>query len=277
MRADPRTKQVRAVRFQSAQHEQTHVSFPLREGDSPMESRFTGMVASTMKVGNSYLTRRWRNLPKTDARHSERSGIKSPSSMRKLEDWGWMLLYRPLLCAFFLLGSASSTFAKPPNVILITLDTTRADRMGFLNSKSALTPSLDSLARQSSVFTRAYSQVPLTTPSHATILTGTFPQFNNVNDLGSPLGSDLPYIPEILRQQGYHTAAFVGSQVLDPKGAGAPGFDRGFETYDAPFHSRGPGEDRYQSVERKGMKVVDSALAWLNQNARSPFFLWLHF
>jgi choline-sulfatase len=188
-----------------------------------------------------------------------------------------MLLYRPLLCAFFLLGSASSTFAKPPNVILITLDTTRADRMGFLNSKSALTPSLDSLARQSSVFTRAYSQVPLTTPSHATILTGTFPQFNNVNDLGSPLGSDLPYIPEILRQQGYHTAAFVGSQVLDPKGAGAPGFDRGFETYDAPFHSRGPGEDRYQSVERKGMKVVDSALAWLNQNARSPFFLWLHF
>ena len=82
--------------------------------------------------------------------------------------------------------------------------------MGFLNSKSALTPSLDSLARQSSVFTRAYSQVPLTTPSHATILTGTFPQFNNVNDLGSPLGSDLPYIPEILRQNGYHTAAFVG-------------------------------------------------------------------
>ena len=121
-----------------------------------------------------------------------------------------MLLYRPLLCAFFLLGSAFSTFAKPPNVILITLDTTRADRMGFLNSKNALTPNLDSLARQSSVFTRAYSQVPLTTPSHATILTGTFPQFDNVSDLGSPLGADLPYIPEILRQNGYRTAAFVG-------------------------------------------------------------------
>lgn len=149
--------------------------------------------------------------------------------------------------------------------------------MGFLNSKSALTPNLDSLARQSSVFTRAYSQVPLTTPSHATILTGTFPQFNNVSDLGSPLGADLPYLPDLLRQNGYHTAAFVGSQVLDPKGAGAPGFDRGFGTYDAPFHSRGPGEDRYQSVERKGIKVVDSALSWLNQNARSPFFLWLHF
>ena len=176
------------------------------------------------------------------------------------------------------MGTSLASFAKPVNVILITLDTTRADRMGFLNAeREALTPNLNSLARQSAVFTRAYSQVPLTTPSHATILTGTYPQFHHVSDLGFALAADLPYLPAILREHGYRTAAFVGSQILDPKGAGAPGFDRGFDTYDAPFHMRAPGEDRYQSVERRGTKVVDGALAWLNQPQRGPFFLWLHF
>jgi arylsulfatase A-like enzyme len=149
--------------------------------------------------------------------------------------------------------------------------------MGFLSSKRGLTPNLDSLAHQAAVFARAYSQVPLTTPSHATMLTGTYPQFNHVSDLGSPLTKDLPYLPDILRQHGYRTAAFVGSQVLDPKSAAAPAFDRGFETYDAPFHIRGQGEGRYHSVERRGMMVVNRALAWLNQHPRGPFFLWLHF
>src|SRR5579872_3690477 len=122
-------------------------------------------------------------------------------------------------------GSSLASWAEPPNVILITLDTTRADRMGFLGSKSGLTPNLDALARQSAVFFRAYSQVPLTTPSHATILTGTYPQFNHLNDLGAALAKDIPYLPDILHQRGYHTAAIVGSQVLDPKSAAVPGFD----------------------------------------------------
>ncbi|HET7747816.1 MAG TPA: sulfatase, partial [Terriglobales bacterium] len=174
-------------------------------------------------------------------------------------------------------GSSLRSWAEPANIILITLDTTRADRMGFLGSKSGLTPSLDALARQSAVFLRAYSQVPLTTPSHATILTGTYPQFNHVSDLGSPLEKDLPYLPQILRRHGYHTAAFVGSQVLDPKSASAPGFDRGFDTYDAPFHARRPGDDRYHSIERRGIEVVQHALAWLSQHPRGPFFVWLHF
>jgi choline-sulfatase len=188
-----------------------------------------------------------------------------------------MFLCRPLLSVLLLAATSLASSAKPVNIILITLDTTRADRMGFLGAKRGLTPNLDSLAQQSAIFSRAYSQVPLTTPSHATILTGTYPQFSHVNDLGSPLGRDLPYLPDILRQHGYRTAAFVGSQVLDPKSAAAPGFDRGFDTYDAPFHIRGAGEDRYHSVERRGMEVADSALAWLNQNPQGPFFLWLHF
>ena len=179
------------------------------------------------------------------------------------------------VCVLLLAGITEGSFAVAPNIILITLDTTRADRMGFLGSKRGLTPNLDKLARKSAVFTRAYAQVPLTTPSHATILTGTYPQFSHVGDLGTPLGGDLPYLPEILRQLGYHTAAFVGSQVLDPKGEGAPGFERGFDTYDAGFHSRRSGEDRYQSVERRAGTVVDHAAAWLGLHSQGPFFVWV--
>src|SRR3954467_4572221 len=102
-----------------------------------------------------------------------------------------------------------------PNIVLITLDTTRADRMGFLGSTKGLTPNLDVIAKQGIVFPRAYSQVPLTSPSHITILTGTYPQFNHVNDFGMPLAKTLPYLPQILHDRGYRTAAFVGSVILD--------------------------------------------------------------
>jgi choline-sulfatase len=194
-----------------------------------------------------------------------------------------MFLTRGSLCVICLLVSAMAGTTKPPpaksqppNVILITLDTTRADRMGFLGSKRGLTPNLDALARQSVVFTHAYSQVPLTTASHATILTGTYPQFHQVNDFGVPLAEDLPYAPYIFRGNGYHTAAFVGSLVLDPNTRSAPGFERGFDLYDAGFHRRHQGEDRYQAIERRGGEVVVHALAWLNVHQKGPFFIWVH-
>jgi arylsulfatase A-like enzyme/Flp pilus assembly protein TadD len=174
-------------------------------------------------------------------------------------------------------GSAQSPSAKPPNVILITLDTTRADRMGFLGSKRGLTPNMDALAKSSVVFTRAYSQIPLTTPSHAVLLTGTYPQFNHLDGLIQPLHMDLPYLPDLLHQRGYHTAAFVGSMVLDPATDAAPGFDRGFDVYDADFHNPQPGEDRYHSLERRAEDVANRAMSWLSQNSQGPFFLWLHF
>src|SRR5580704_5295879 len=141
--------------------------------------------------------------------------------------------------------------ARHPNIILITLDTTRADRMDFLGSDRGLTPNLDVLAKQGIVFTSAYSHVPLTTASHTTILTGTYPQFNHVNDFGVPLSAKLPYLPDILHQRGYQTGAFVGSLVLDPLDGTAPGFDRGFDVYDAGFHLRRHGADRYKTVERR--------------------------
>ena len=163
-----------------------------------------------------------------------------------------------------------------PNIILITLDTTRADRMGFLGSKRGLTPNLDAMARDGVAFERAYAHVPITTASHTTILTGTYPQFNRVNDFGVPLAHALPYLPDLLHAHGYHTGAFVGSLILDPLDGTAPGFDRGFDIYDAGFHLRRHGADRYKTVERRAGDVVNHALAWLSQLQNGPFFLWVH-
>ena len=202
-----------------------------------------------------------------------------------------MLTMRWLACVIWLAATALAGTAAPPkanapsvispNIILITLDTTRADRMGFLGSTRGLTPNLDALAGQSVVFTRAYAQAPLTTVSHATILTGTYPQFHQVLDFTYPLAKDLPYAPDILRAHGYRTAAFLGSLVLDA-GVGAPGFDRGFDTYDSHFeaedfsrggHAQG-GE--FSAGRRPGAEVVARALAWLKQHPAGPFFLWVH-
>jgi len=179
----------------------------------------------------------------------------------------------------FILLAAGISFgapSAPPNIILITLDTTRADRMGFLGSHRGLTPHLDAIAKQGVVFTRAYTHVPLTTASHATILTGTYPQFNHVNDFGKPLAESLPYLPDILHHHEYHTAAFVGSLILDPLDGLAPGFDRGFDVYDAGFRLRRAQEDRYKTVERRAGEVVSHALLWLRKNPNRPFFLWIH-
>jgi arylsulfatase A-like enzyme/Tfp pilus assembly protein PilF len=166
--------------------------------------------------------------------------------------------------------------AERPNVVLVSLDTTRADRMGFLGSTRGLTPQLDALARQGVVFERAFAQAPLTTVSHATILSGTYPQFHRVNDFGVPLPASVPWLPDLLRSQGYRTAAFVGALVLDPRGGLAPGFDRGFDTYDAGFRIKRGREDRYATMERRGGEVVSRALGWLAHPPPKPFFLWVH-
>jgi arylsulfatase A-like enzyme len=166
--------------------------------------------------------------------------------------------------------------AGKPNVILITLDSTRADRMDFLGSKHGLTKNIDAVAKDGIVFERAYAQAPGTVVSHATLLTGTYPQTNGASELGSTLPRNLPFLPDLLHANGYRTGAFVGSILLDPKSGMAPGFDRGFDTYNAGFHPPQAGETRYQSVERRGAQVVERATAWLGQNKKQPFFLWVH-
>lgn len=178
-----------------------------------------------------------------------------------------------------LLGVLSAfAAAAEPDLVLITLDTARADRFGFHGSKRGLTPNLDALAQQSTVFKRAYAQAPLTTVSHATIFTGTHPQYHRVNDFGIAIPAPVPTIAELLKSRGYQTAAFVGSVILDPKTAMAPGFDRGFDVYDAGYHRRRKGEDRYKSMERRAMTVVQRAVKWLTtkRDKKKPFFLWVH-
>jgi len=171
--------------------------------------------------------------------------------------------------------SSPPTPANYSNIILITMDTTRADRMGFLGSERGLTPNLDALALDSVVFTRAYAQAPLTPASHATILTGTYPQYHQVFAFPLHLEPTLPYLPQILKDHGYHTASVVGSMALDPKWA-VPGFDRGFDFYDAGFTTNLKPEQRYETVERRAGEVVKRSLAWLNTRPPGPFFLWVH-
>jgi len=189
------------------------------------------------------------------------------------------MLRRRFLC-FFLAISISGIFAgsssasNQPNIILITLGSTRADRMGFLDSRRGLTPHLDALAKQSITFERAYSQAPLTVVSHATILSGAYPQTHHASELAAPLAADLPYLPDLLHGHTYRTAAFVSSILLDPRNGFAPGFDRGFDVYDAGFRQIQSADRRV--VERPADQVVARATKWLSQNAQRPFFLWVN-
>ena len=181
-----------------------------------------------------------------------------------------------ILCLLVLLPGLTVAATDQPNVILITLDTVRADRMGFLGSKSGLTPRLDELSRQGVVFERAYSQAPITPVSHATILTGTFPQYHGIRNFGDRLPPSAPFLPDILHAQGYHTGAFVGSIILDPKNGFASGFERGFDVYNAGFHRQKSGERREASMQRRGEATLAYVLEWLGQQHGSPFFLWFH-
>jgi len=94
--------------------------------------------------------------------------------------------------------------------------------------------------------------------------------------MGDALAEDIPYLPDQLKRGGYKTAAFVGALVLDPEARAAPGFERGFDTYDAGFHAPADGEDRYHSLERRAGDVVSHAVRWLNRPRQGPFFVWIH-
>jgi choline-sulfatase len=184
----------------------------------------------------------------------------------------WFLLGILTLVVF----PVDSPAAAKPNIVLITLDSTRADRMGFLGAHSGLTPNLDGTARQGMIFAQAYAPAPTTVASDATILTGTYPQTHRASEFAVPLTTTLPYLPDLLHASGYRTAAFVGSILLDPRNGPFQGYDRGFDVYDADFHLPQRGESRFQSVERLGDQVVSRATNWLAGEKKRPFFLWVH-
>jgi arylsulfatase A-like enzyme/Tfp pilus assembly protein PilF len=164
--------------------------------------------------------------------------------------------------------------AGKPNIVLISLESVRADRVGFLGAKSKITPNLDALAAQGIVFQHAYTQAPTTVVSEATILTGTYPQSHKMTEFADRLSASVPFMPEILRARGYHTAAFVGTIELDPRAGDAPGFERGFERYDAGFTRPTRGKTSHQTVRRNGAEVAARAASWLSVT-QSPFFVWV--
>ena len=164
----------------------------------------------------------------------------------------------------------------PFNLLLLTLDTLRADRLGCYGYPQAETPHLDRLASESVRFEEAISPVPSTLPSHATILTGLFPQAHGVRDNGTfLLSDDHVTLTELLKGAGYDTAAFVSSFVVDSRFGLAQGFETYFD-FDEDATASRQGMGRLAVVQRVGGETAEHALEWLSRERESPFFLWVH-
>jgi len=163
-------------------------------------------------------------------------------------------------------GGGFSHGADRLSLLLITLDTTRADRIGCYGYTNARTPTLDGLAKSGVRFEQAFCQVPLTLPSHTSMLTGTYPASNGVRVNGVALGSGVASLAEAFRDRGYRTGAFVSCLVLDS----GFGLGRGFDTYDVDLGTA-------EAIERPADKVSDAALRWLDAPSDKPFFAWVHY
>ena len=164
--------------------------------------------------------------------------------------------------------------AAPPeparSVLLVTIDTLRADRLGCYGDAAARTRRLDALAAEGTLFERAYTPAPITLPAHASLFTGLIPPAHGVRGNGAfALAPGKPTLAEVFRDRGRRTAAFVGGFPLVRRF----GLDRGFGHYDDRM-AKTPGV-HYEFAERRAAEVVDSALAWLAANP-GPAFVWVH-
>lgn len=166
---------------------------------------------------------------------------------------------------------ALSGCGKPelqPSVLLVTIDTLRPDALGVVDPQRE-TPSIDALAGSGRLFTMAISPVPLTLPSHTSILSGMLPIHHGVRDNGQTVPADVPLLPDVLRNHGYQTGAFVSGFPLQAMF----GLDRGFDHYDDDMHEGAEGW-----VERRAEDTVKAANAWIGAQAQSgPWFAWAHF
>ncbi len=185
--------------------------------------------------------------------------------------------FLPLVLAIGLLATSgalrpTAAPAAPPSLLLLTLDTTRADALGCYGAARP-TPALDALAARGVRFARALTASPLTLPAHASLLTGLDPPAHGVHDNGvAVLPADLPTLATALQGRGYATAAFVSSRVLDRRF----GLGRGFAVYDDRMAAEQIGE--YGYPERDARQVTAAALGWLGRRpAGKPVFLWVHF
>ena len=165
--------------------------------------------------------------------------------------------------------------AIPPrtNVVLVTVDTLRADRLGAYGNDSGLTPNLDRLARSGVVFENASAAAPLTLPAHASILTGTYPLRHGIRDNGGyRLAPESTTLAETLAARGYRTGAFVSAFVLDSRW----GLDQGFERYFDDFDFASFDDVSLGAVSRPGDEVMAEALRWMGEVKGGPFFAWVH-
>lgn len=163
---------------------------------------------------------------------------------------------------------AACRSAPPPNVLVVTLDTTRADALGVYDpSRPSVTPRLDALAAEGIRFDRAYTVTPLTIPAHASLHTGLLPPRHQVRDNGDVvLSRDAVTLAERLNDAGWHTMAAVGAEVTSQRW----GFAQGFDTFD----DLRPGPDRWR-IERPAEDVIAPAVRWIADQT-GPWFVWVH-
>lgn len=180
-----------------------------------------------------------------------------------------------VLCVSATVGLGTDQGQKPhPKVFLLTIDTLRADHLHCYGYARNQTPALDSLAADGVRFSQTFTPSPITNTSHATILTGLLPSAHGVTDFASPLSTTNRTWAEILKADGYETAAFIGAIILDSRSL-APGFNRGFDFYDN-FPEHPPAKTRWNRLERRGLTVVQHAQTWLDAHTGSAQFVWVH-
>ena len=164
-----------------------------------------------------------------------------------------------------MLGGCEGSASRPAqNILLITIDTLRADRLGCYGFERPITPHIDALAAESLVFDRFYAPLPLTGPTHATLLTGREPWSTGLRYNGIPLPPEEISLAEQLKQAGFATAAFVSGWTLKRN---VVGLDRGFDVFD----------DDFDEIERRAGDTTERALSWLAGERSERWFLWVHF
>src|SRR5213080_5489124 len=177
-----------------------------------------------------------------------------------------------LLTSSFAVGNAAQA-ATPANVVFITIDTLRPDHLGCYGDKQIRTPNIDTLAADGTRFERAYTAVPVTLPSHTVIFTGTYPLLSGVHDFAAnKLNPTQATLASVLKENGYATAAVIGSAVLDSRF----GLNHGFDFYYDHFDFNRLLETNLDEMERPGNIVADVTLDWLSKNYQKKFFLWMH-
>ena len=158
------------------------------------------------------------------------------------------------------------------NVLLISMDTTRADYLGCYGYRRKTTPFIDSLAAEGVLFENAFSHIPLTLPAHSSMLTGTIPPYHGVHDnVEYRLGESNITLAEILRDNGFKTAAVISSFVIDSQF----GLDQGFDHYNDEFVE--DIQTRNFFAQRRGQETTDFTNKWLEENGREPFFMFTHY